>query len=108
MTFRYPGAPTPALSGLDLEVPAGALVGVTDPVGSGKSALARVILGLYPLESGTVLVSGRPLAELSGGERARVIGYLPQDPFLFYRTLQIPSEVIKPVKTWAPTPTESR
>jgi ABC-type multidrug transport system fused ATPase/permease subunit len=88
VAFRYPGATTPALSGLDLEVPAGALVGVTGPVGSGKSALARVMLGLHPLESGAVLVGGRPLAELGDGERARVIGYLPQDPFLFSGSVQ--------------------
>jgi ABC-type multidrug transport system fused ATPase/permease subunit len=88
LTFRYPAAPRPALAGLDLEVPAGALVGVTGPVGSGKSALARVMLGLYPLESGAVLVGGRPLTELSNDERARVIGYLPQDPFLFSGSVQ--------------------
>src|SRR6266542_454878 len=63
VTFRYPGAATPALRDLDLDVPAGALVGVTGPVGSGKSALTRAILGIYPVESGTVLVDGRPLAE---------------------------------------------
>src|SRR5262249_2366201 len=49
VTLRYPGADRPALSGLDLDIPAGALVAVTGPVGSGKSALARAILGVYPL-----------------------------------------------------------
>ena len=83
VTFRYPGAPSPALCDLNLEVPAGALVGVTGPVGSGKSALARAILGLYPLESGTVMVDGRAVAGLTDVERAGLIGYLPQDPFLF-------------------------
>src|SRR5262245_19304987 len=51
VTFRYPGAPAPALHHLDLDVPAGALVGITGPVGSGKSALMRAILGLYALEA---------------------------------------------------------
>jgi ABC-type multidrug transport system fused ATPase/permease subunit len=83
VTFRYPSAPAPALSDLHLEIPAGALIGVTGPVGSGKSALARAILGLYPMETGTVLADGRPLAGLSDAERAAVIGYLPQDSFLF-------------------------
>src|SRR4030095_11471288 len=58
VTFRYAGAGTPALSGLSLEIPAGALVGVTGPVGSGKSALARSILGIHPIESGAGLGGG--------------------------------------------------
>jgi ATP-binding cassette, subfamily B, multidrug efflux pump len=83
VTFRYPGAAAPALCGLDLDVPAGALIGVTGPVGSGKSALTRAILGIYPVESGTVLIDGRPLAELTPLERTGLMGYLPQDAFLF-------------------------
>ncbi len=83
VTFRYPGAVAPALRGLNLDVPAGALIAVTGPVGSGKSALARAILGIYPVESGAVLVDGRPLAELSDVQRSGVMGYLPQDGFLF-------------------------
>jgi ABC-type multidrug transport system fused ATPase/permease subunit len=75
VTFRYPGAPAPALYRLDLDVPAGALVGVTGPIGSGKSALTRAILGIYPLESGAVLIDGQPAS--------RSIGYLPQESFCF-------------------------
>jgi ABC-type bacteriocin/lantibiotic exporter with double-glycine peptidase domain len=71
------------LKDVSLEIPAGALVAVTGPVGSGKSSLARVLLGLYPVESGLVLLDGKPIEELSGGERSSQIGYLPQNPFLF-------------------------
>jgi ABC-type multidrug transport system fused ATPase/permease subunit len=88
VTFRYPGAPAPALRGLSLDVPAGALIGVTGPVGSGKSALTRAILGIYPLESGAVLIDDRPLGELPVGERTGLIGYLPQNAFLFSGSLR--------------------
>src|SRR5207247_7784483 len=54
VTFCYPGAQTPALQDVSLEIPAGSLVAVTGPIGSGKSALARILLGLYPLASGCV------------------------------------------------------
>jgi ABC-type multidrug transport system fused ATPase/permease subunit len=84
VTFRYPNAAAPALQELSLDVPAGALIGVTGPVGSGKSALTRAILGIYPVESGAVLIDGRPLA----GERTGVIGYLPQDAFLISGSLR--------------------
>ena len=88
VTFRYAGAGTPALRGLSLEIPAGALVGVTGPVGSGKSALARSILGIHPIESGAVLVDGRESTQLAPEERRGLIGYLPQDPLLFSGTLR--------------------
>src|SRR5262249_8026 len=83
LNFRYPGAQSSALRDLDLDIPAGALVAVTGPVGSGKSALARALLGLHPVESGTVLVDGLAPSHLTPDERARLIGYLPQDPLLF-------------------------
>lgn len=88
LTFRYPGAETPVLRGLNLDIPAGALVGITGPVGSGKSALTRAILGIYPAEAGQVLIDGRPLADLTGAERAGLMGYLPQDAFLFSGSLR--------------------
>jgi len=88
VTFRYPGAPAPALRDLSLDVPAGALIGVTGPVGSGKSALTRAILGIYPLESGTVLIDARPLDEVPESARTGVIGYLPQNTSLFSGSLR--------------------
>src|SRR5215475_9220482 len=83
VTFRYSAATAPALHDLWLDMPAGALVAVTGPVGAGKSALARALLGLYPFESGQVLLDGRPLDDIPAAERAARTGYVGQDPFLF-------------------------
>jgi ATP-binding cassette, subfamily B, multidrug efflux pump len=83
VTFRYPDSERPALRALDLRIPAGSLVAVTGPVGAGKSALARAILGIHPIESGTILIDGRPLTQLTNEERRGLIGYLPQDTLLF-------------------------
>jgi ABC-type multidrug transport system fused ATPase/permease subunit len=83
VTFRYPDSERPALRALDLRIPAGSLVAVTGPVGAGKSALARAILGIHPIESGAILIDGRPLTELTNEERRGLIGYLPQDTLLF-------------------------
>jgi ABC-type multidrug transport system fused ATPase/permease subunit len=76
------------LQDLSLEIPPGAFVAVTGPVGSGKSALARALLGLYPLDAGRVLLDGCPLDSLSQAERAARIGYLPQNPVLFSGTIR--------------------
>ena len=88
VTFRYPQAEGSALTDLNLDIPAGALVAVTGPVGSGKSALARAILGIYPVDAGRVLVDGRPVADLTAGERHGLVGYLPQDARLFSGSLR--------------------
>ena len=83
VVFRYPNAAQPALKNVSLEIPAGSFVAVTGPVGSGKSALLRAILGIYRLEAGHIVLDGQTLEQLPVDERAARIGYLPQDPYLF-------------------------
>lgn len=88
VTLRYSTATTAALHDVWLEIPAGALVAVTGPVGAGKSALARALLGLYPLDAGEVWLNGCPIQEMPAAERAARTGYLPQDPYLFSGTMR--------------------
>lgn len=83
VSFSYPAASSPTISELDLELSAGRLVGVTGPVGAGKSALARLAAGIYPPAQGSVLLDGVPVAELAPVERAQRVGYLGQEPHLF-------------------------
>jgi ABC-type multidrug transport system fused ATPase/permease subunit len=83
VTFRYPGAQAPALSDLTLDIPAGAFVAVTGPVGSGKSAFARALVGLLPVDGGAIELDGiRASDAFANGMRGRV-GVLPQEPLLF-------------------------
>jgi ATP-binding cassette subfamily B multidrug efflux pump len=112
ITFRYSTATAPALRDIWLDIPAGALVAVTGPVGAGKSALARALLGLYPLELGQVLLGGRPLDEIPVGERAARIGYLPQDPSLFSGTVRenilLGSASLRQAQDYAPDAAKGR
>ena len=82
VSFSYPGGRS-AISDFDLEVPSGAFVAVTGPVGSGKSALARLAVGIYAPDTGRVLLDGEPVVRLSPEERAERVGYLGQEPRLF-------------------------
>jgi ATP-binding cassette subfamily B protein len=88
VTFRYPGAAAPALHDVWMDISAGTFVAVTGPVGAGKSALARALLGLFPLEAGRVLLGGCPLDTIAPADRAARIGYLPQESFLFSGTIR--------------------
>lgn len=63
----------PVLWGVDLEVPAGQLVGIVGPNGAGKSTLIKACMGLLPVQSGWVKVFGEPLAK-----QPTRVGYVPQ------------------------------
>ncbi len=83
--FAYPGTEAAALDGISLELGPGTLTAVTGPVGSGKSALARVVAGLYEVESGRVSVDG---ADPYTDHAVRAaLGYVPQGNPVFSGTV---------------------
>ena len=68
----------PVLSGIDLQLGGGEVLGLLGPNGAGKSTLLRAMAGdLAPL-AGSLAFDGRPLADWSPEERARRVAYLPQ------------------------------
>ena len=67
------------LDGACLSVAPGEVLGVVGPNGAGKTSLLRAGLGLMPLETGDARLAGRPVGELNPVERARLVGYLPQE-----------------------------
>jgi ABC-type multidrug transport system fused ATPase/permease subunit len=79
-------ADPPALTSVDLEVPAGSTYVLTGPSGSGKSTLLDVLLGLLPPTSGEVLVDGEPLTDVAAW-RAR-LAYVPQQTVLVPATVR--------------------
>jgi ATP-binding cassette subfamily B protein len=89
LTFAYPGFETraPALRDVSLRIPAGAVVGVVGPVGSGKTALASLVPRLYELPDGMLFIDGVDVNRIPLTTLRRAIAMVPQDPFLFSLTL---------------------
>lgn len=73
----------PALSGVDLNVCAGATHALIGSSGSGKTTLLRITLGLIPLDKGYVKIKDQPLSTFTPEKWADQIGYVPQEGGLF-------------------------
>lgn len=78
LSFAY-GRRT-VLDGVDLDVPAGSVVGLAGPNGSGKSTLIRVLSGVLRRYGGTARVCGQELRQRRPRELARQIAVVPQEP----------------------------
>jgi ATP-binding cassette subfamily C protein LapB len=86
--FSYPGREEASLRGVSLRIRAGDKVVILGRVGSGKTTLQRLMLGLYPPSKGSITVDGIDLRQVDPADLRRNIGYVAQDPMLFYGTLR--------------------
>lgn len=84
VVFRYPGqVQIDALSGASFSIRAGERVGVLGRIGSGKSTIAKLILGLYQPAGGAVYIDGTDARQIDPADLRRNIGYVPQNLVLF-------------------------
>jgi len=86
--FRYPGAPELALTNVNFFIKAGEHVALIGPIGSGKSTIAKLLIGLYPPTSGLVLVDGSDIRQLSPKSLRKKTGALFQDNVLLTGTIR--------------------
>jgi ATP-binding cassette, subfamily C, bacterial LapB len=86
--FAYPGRQDCALDGLSFKIAAGERVALIGRVGSGKSTIQRLIMGLYQPSEGAVLLDGIDLRQLDPADVRRNLGCVSQDVMLFYGTLR--------------------
>ncbi len=88
VTFAYPGQQQSVLNKVSFKISAGEKVAVIGRVGSGKSTIQRLILGLYQPADGAVLIDGIDARQIDPAELRRAVGCVPQDVTLFYGTLK--------------------
>ncbi len=77
-----------ALQGVDFKLPVGRSVGLVGRVGSGKSTIAQLVPRLFDASSGAILMDGQDIRKLPLGNLRKMIGYVPQEPFLFSTSLK--------------------
>jgi ATP-binding cassette subfamily B multidrug efflux pump len=85
--FRYPGAEKPVLCDISVDARPGEVTAIIGGTGSGKTTLLSLIPRLMDVTGGAVLVDGVDVRELDPALLSKVIGLVPQKPYLFSGTV---------------------
>ena len=85
LMFSY--GDTGIIGGISFHIRAGETVGITGEVGSGKTTLLRLIARLLPVAPGMLFIDGRDINTTTTSSLRRLIGYVPQETFLFSRSV---------------------
>jgi len=88
ISFSYPGTDKAVLNDITLKLRPGEKVGIVGRTGAGKSTLGKLCVGLYQPVKGSVKVGNIDLRQMDVANLRRKVGYVSQDPLLFYGTLR--------------------
>ena len=96
--FAYPGQTDDTLAGVTFSIEPGEKVAVLGPIGSGKSTVARLLLGLYEPRAGSVMLDNVDIRQIDPGDLRRNVGSVLQDIWLFSGTVRdnIASGAVRP------------
>lgn len=87
VSFAYPGSPKQALEKINLDFNSGKVYAIVGPSGAGKTTLADILLGIFPPNSGQILISGLTPQE-AVKKWPGAVGYVSQDVSIFGRTVR--------------------
>jgi ATP-binding cassette subfamily B protein len=99
LSFTYPGADRAALSGIDLDIPAGSTLALAGETGSGKTTLASLIARLYDPTRGNVRIDGTDIRDMRLTDLAAVVGVVSQETYLLHTTVRENLRYAKPGAT---------
>jgi ATP-binding cassette subfamily B protein len=86
LTFAYEGR-GPALRDVSFAVAPGEVVALVGPTGSGKSTMGTLLARLWEPPAGTVFIADRDITTINRGSLRALLGYVPQEAFLFSRSI---------------------
>ncbi len=87
VSFGY-GDEETILNDIDFEVPGGDTLALVGPTGAGKSTVLKLLLRMYDVDEGAIQIDGQDLREVTLPSLRRAIGYVGQDSFMFYGTVE--------------------
>jgi ATP-binding cassette, subfamily B, bacterial len=96
VSFTYPDARRPALSGIELVVPAGTTMALVGPSGAGKTTIANLLLRFWDPSAGRILIDGIDLREFGLDHLRARISLVSQDTYLFNDTLRANVALARP------------
>jgi ATP-binding cassette subfamily C protein LapB len=88
VSFKYPNAQTNALEGVSFRIQPGERVGIVGRIGSGKTTIERLVLGLFEPTDGAVLIDGVDIRQLDPTDLRQSVGCVLQDPHLFFGSVK--------------------
>ncbi len=86
--FTYPNTTVKVLNGISFEVTGGDFLGIMGHTGAGKTTILKLLMRYYTPNSGEVLINGRPITDFTLHSLREAIGFVSQEPFLFYGTVR--------------------
>ena len=99
VSFTYPGARPAAVTGVDLDVPAGSTLALVGETGSGKTTLAALIARLYDPTRGRVRIDGTDIRDMRLADLAAIVGVVSQETYLLHTTVRENLRYAKPEAT---------